>query len=200
MSGVEEAAAYAALEEAAAASAEAAAAEAAGAAGAGAAAYGGAGAAASGGAYGMGSSGLLGAGLSAEEIAALSQAQGGADLGAGAAAESGSGGSAFTSDYEKYANAMQQGVKGMGQAYNKLPPMIQSQATGMAIKGLLGGQEQGQTQNIRPPAGGGQAPGPTNPYANQTMPQVTPYAPTMGGPDDMEMKRRLMMLQMQRGR
>jgi hypothetical protein len=72
----------------------------------------------------------------------------------------------------------------------------------MAMKGLLGEDPNPQQQNIRPPSGGGQAPAPTNPYGGMQLPQVTPYAATLGasGPDDLEMKRRMMLLMMQQGR
>lgn len=142
------------------------------------------------GAYGAGDTvtgGLLGDAGGAGSIAG----------GPGGAAESGSGGNAFASDYDKYKQFAQQGFRNLGGYVNKLPP----QATGLLGQMAMGTPPQQPTNNIQRPMGGGAPAQPANPYGNQQLPTVTPYAPAApgAGPDDAEMRRRYMLMMQQRG-
>lgn len=138
-----------------------------------------------------------GTALSAEELAMV-QAMDGGTYGAGnpllggpgGAAESGSGGHQFMSDYDKYKNFAQQGFKNIGKAYNKMP----SGTTQMLTQGLLGPGAPPQQTNVTPPRGGGGQPSPMPGAPQNQLPQVTPYAPTVGGGDDQEMKKRLALM------
>lgn len=146
------------------------------------------------GAYGAGTGATA---LTAEEIAAIQAMDGGAygnalAGGPGGAADVGSGGHQFVSDFDKYKNFAQQGFKSLGKAYSKMPPGT----TQLVSQGLLGGAggSNAQTNVMPPPRGGGGQTSPMPGAPQNQLPQVTPYAPTVGGGDDQEMKKRLAML------
>ncbi len=106
-------------------------------------------------------------------------------------------GNAFTSDYEKYKHFAKEGFRSVGKGYNKLPKPAQQMVQGQAVQGLLGPGEQPQRNNVVAPMGGSapQQQQSSNPYAKMQLPTVQPYAPSLlGGEDEKEMKRRLMMM------
>ena len=93
--------------------------------------------------------------------------------------------------FEKYLEAGKQGFKNVGKAYSKMPPGTSQ----LVSQGLLGGAGGPNAQtNVAPPRGGGGQTSPMPGAPQNQLPQVTPYAPTVGGGDDQEMKKRLAML------
>jgi len=164
--------------------------------------------AAAGAASGAGSAGAAAGGLTGEEIAAAQLAQeAGASGAAGTygmqggllgqgtelAREAGASDPALMSDFQKYLGQAKEGFRSAGNFYKKLPPGVSN----VAMQGLLGGGQQPHDTNYQ---GGGHG-GPQQPIQNSTgllgthqLPRATPYAYTQGGPDDEEMKRRLMMM------
>lgn len=138
--------------------------------------------------FGVGASGAAKA--SPEAIAAIEAA------GPGGGAEGlNAGAHQFVTDYDKYKFAAQNGFRALGKGFNKLPGPVQGAVTQPVMQGLFGGAPQQPRENVMRPMGGGGG-GPQAPlsYPQQPMPKATPYAMTAGGPDDEEMRRRLMML------
>lgn len=123
--------------------------------------------------------------LAAESGAALSSASGMTEAQAAEMAQ-----------YKSWTSKAFDAASKAGKFYNKLPGPVQSAVTMPLMQGLLGAPQQGQQTNIRPPSGGGApAQNTAGLLGMQSLPQVQPFA-AIGpgqGPDDAEMKRRLMM-------
>ena len=97
------------------------------------------------------------------------------------------------SQFQKYVETGKEGFRNVGKMMNKMPAGV----TGPLMQGLLGGPPSQPQPMMGGGHGSGTPPTPSNPYANQQMPQVRPFAMTMGSPDDEEMKRRRMLMMMQ---
>lgn len=98
------------------------------------------------------------------------------------------------SDLELSKEWLQKGFRNLGKMQKDLPPGVSN----MMMQGLLGQPQGGQNNVSAPrPQGPPSSPQPTAGLlgqSNQPLPKVTPYAPSLGGNDAEEMKRRLMMM------